>query len=218
MGWPKTSFGFFCKMLWKNLNEPFDQPNRSEREIESLFQVQLVVSELRFYFNSCLSGTFYLPGQKVWELPTLLLKSKLINIHFVSDELLIACVRKLNILTTVCEPCHALSPVIGPLLPSCLYTRNFHGYLKSMAREYSRAGTSIWRGFYSFYAQRPPNHKISSGLDVGKHYERIEHLELSSSCHESISWCGWWSYSIQPWMWLECGSAMRATRVGMPCG
>ena len=45
MGWPKTSFGFFCKMLWKNLNEHFDQPNRSEREIESLFQVQLVVSK-----------------------------------------------------------------------------------------------------------------------------------------------------------------------------
>ena len=65
MGRPKTSFGFFCKMLWKNLNEPSDLSNRSEREIESLFQVWLVVSELRFYFNSCLSGTFYLSGQEV---------------------------------------------------------------------------------------------------------------------------------------------------------
>ena len=177
-----------------------------------------MVSELRFYFNSCLSGTFYLPGQEVWELPTSLLKSKLINVHFVGDELLIACVRKLNILITVWEPCHALSPVIGLLLPSCLQTRNFHGYLKSTASEYSRAGTWIWRGCYSFRAQRPPNHKIPSGLDVGKHYERIEHLEHSSSCHKSLSWCGWRSYSIQPWMLLECGSAMRATEWECPMG
>ena len=27
LGWPKSSFGFFCKMLWKNRNEPFGQPN-----------------------------------------------------------------------------------------------------------------------------------------------------------------------------------------------
>ena len=28
LGWPKSSFGFFCKMLWKNLNELFGQPRR----------------------------------------------------------------------------------------------------------------------------------------------------------------------------------------------
>ena len=27
MGWPKGSFGFFHKMLWKNSNEPFGQPD-----------------------------------------------------------------------------------------------------------------------------------------------------------------------------------------------
>ena len=27
LGWPKSLFRFFCKMLWKNLNELFGQPN-----------------------------------------------------------------------------------------------------------------------------------------------------------------------------------------------
>ena len=27
LGWPKSSFGFFCKILWKNLSELFDQAN-----------------------------------------------------------------------------------------------------------------------------------------------------------------------------------------------
>ena len=27
LGWPKVSFGFFCNILWKNLNELFGQPN-----------------------------------------------------------------------------------------------------------------------------------------------------------------------------------------------
>ena len=27
LGWPKRSFGFFCKTLQKNLNEIFGQPN-----------------------------------------------------------------------------------------------------------------------------------------------------------------------------------------------
>ena len=31
LGWPKSSFGFFHKMLWKNLNELFGQPNRSDQ-------------------------------------------------------------------------------------------------------------------------------------------------------------------------------------------
>ena len=25
LGWPKDSFGYFCNILWKNLNELFDQ-------------------------------------------------------------------------------------------------------------------------------------------------------------------------------------------------
>ena len=29
LGWPKNSFGFFCKILWKNLSELFDQVNVS---------------------------------------------------------------------------------------------------------------------------------------------------------------------------------------------
>ena len=29
LGWPKSSFGFFCKMLWKSLNELYGQPNIS---------------------------------------------------------------------------------------------------------------------------------------------------------------------------------------------
>ena len=29
LGWPKSSFGFFCKILWKNLSELFDQVNVS---------------------------------------------------------------------------------------------------------------------------------------------------------------------------------------------
>ena len=28
LGWPKSLFGFFCKMLWRNLKETFGQPNR----------------------------------------------------------------------------------------------------------------------------------------------------------------------------------------------
>ena len=28
LGWPKTSFGFFCNILWKNLNELFGQLNK----------------------------------------------------------------------------------------------------------------------------------------------------------------------------------------------
>ena len=27
LGWPKRSFGFFCKMLWENLNGRFGQPS-----------------------------------------------------------------------------------------------------------------------------------------------------------------------------------------------
>ena len=27
LGWPKSSFGFFCTILWKNLNELLGQPN-----------------------------------------------------------------------------------------------------------------------------------------------------------------------------------------------
>ena len=27
MGWPKSSFGFFCNILWINLNELFGHPN-----------------------------------------------------------------------------------------------------------------------------------------------------------------------------------------------
>lgn len=27
LGWPKNSFRFFCKILWKNLDELFNQPN-----------------------------------------------------------------------------------------------------------------------------------------------------------------------------------------------
>ena len=29
LGWPKSSFRFFCSILWKNLNELFGQPNIS---------------------------------------------------------------------------------------------------------------------------------------------------------------------------------------------
>ena len=29
IGWPKSSFGFFCYHWWKNPNEPFSQPNMS---------------------------------------------------------------------------------------------------------------------------------------------------------------------------------------------
>lgn len=28
LGWPKTSFGFFCKMFWNNPNELLDQSNK----------------------------------------------------------------------------------------------------------------------------------------------------------------------------------------------
>ena len=31
LGRPKSSFGFFCKMAWKNLNELFGQPNTITR-------------------------------------------------------------------------------------------------------------------------------------------------------------------------------------------
>ena len=32
LGWPKSSFGFFCNILWKNTNELFGQPNRIEEK------------------------------------------------------------------------------------------------------------------------------------------------------------------------------------------
>lgn len=34
--WPKSSFRFFCKTLWKNLNELVDQPNAYQlKEIQA---------------------------------------------------------------------------------------------------------------------------------------------------------------------------------------
>ena len=27
LGWPKDAFGFFCNILWENLNELFGQPH-----------------------------------------------------------------------------------------------------------------------------------------------------------------------------------------------
>ena len=32
LGWPKSSFRFFCNILWKNTNELFWQPNRIEEK------------------------------------------------------------------------------------------------------------------------------------------------------------------------------------------
>ena len=32
LGWPKSSFGCFCNILWKNTNELFGQPNRTEEK------------------------------------------------------------------------------------------------------------------------------------------------------------------------------------------
>ena len=33
LDWPKSSLGFYCKMLWKNLNELFGKPNISNFSI-----------------------------------------------------------------------------------------------------------------------------------------------------------------------------------------
>ena len=32
LGWPKSLFGFFSNILWKNTNELFGQPNRIEEK------------------------------------------------------------------------------------------------------------------------------------------------------------------------------------------
>ena len=37
LGWPKSSFGFFHNILWKNPNELFGQPNNLGKETGSLF-------------------------------------------------------------------------------------------------------------------------------------------------------------------------------------
>ena len=36
LGWPKSSFVFFCNILWKNQNEFFGQHNTSIRHMKSL--------------------------------------------------------------------------------------------------------------------------------------------------------------------------------------
>ena len=45
LGRPKRSFGFFCKVVWKNLNELLGQPNTITRP-----QILLGFKQLNFFF------------------------------------------------------------------------------------------------------------------------------------------------------------------------
>jgi len=42
MDWSKSLFGFFCKLLQKNPNEPFGQPNASEMDHNNYHILKLI--------------------------------------------------------------------------------------------------------------------------------------------------------------------------------
>ena len=58
LGWPKSSFGFFCNILQKNPNELFGQPN-----INILPYIKL--TSIKFFINSEDSGNGSLWGEIV---------------------------------------------------------------------------------------------------------------------------------------------------------